>query len=232
MTNLLKSVLENQNYKSFYNCNSKINTNKTNKSNKNMTGSIIGSAAGIAAGVAAVYSIAKKGNPQLKLKNLTYEEKDVLIMGAGSVLGGLAGGLLTDDDKNNVKPKLREASQQFFGCLAAPLSLLALGNHALKKHNVTKTAPKVGVVLASLFGGMEIGNFVMNKVNNKIFKQEVKHDVKPSDYLLHFDDLCLTANMILKDVKSLSGITSKILPATLILAGTKTGIKKDADCNH
>ncbi len=230
MTNLLNEALKNQNYKSVYNFCPKENTK--NNSIKNKAGAIIGSAIGIAAGAGAVYSAAKKGNPQLKFRNLIYDEKDVLIMGAGSVLGGLAGGLLTDDDKKNTKPKLREASQQFFGCLLAPMSLLAFGNRMLDKYNITKTAPKVAVVLGSLFCGMEIGNFVMNKINNKIFKQEVKHDVKPSDYLLHADDLCLTVNMVLKDVKSISSITSKILPATLILAGAKTGMKKDGKDKH
>lgn len=199
---------------------------------KNLAGSVIGSAIGIGGAVAGVYALAKKGNPAVSLKNLAYEEKDVFMIGAGSVLGGLAGGILTDDDKNNVKPKLREASQQFFGSLACPLGLLAVGNHLLEKHNVKGILPKVAVVLGSLFTGMEVGNAVMNKVNNKIFKENIKHDVKPSDYLVHADDLCLTASMVLKDVKSISAVTSKILPATLIMAGTKTGTKKAGEEHH
>ena len=49
------------------------------------------------------------------------KEKDVLLIGAGSVLGGLTGGLLTDKDPKNKVPKLREASQQFFGNTLFPV---------------------------------------------------------------------------------------------------------------
>ena len=60
-------------------------------------------------------------------------------------------------------------------------------------------------------------------MNNILFKEEVKRDVEASDYLVHADDLCLAANLILKDTKTISKVTSKILPATFILAGIKTG---------
>ncbi|MBQ9246636.1 hypothetical protein IJ182_10260 [bacterium] len=206
--------------------------------------SIIGSALGIAAAVAGVYTMAKKGNPDVKLLNLNYEEKDVLLIGAGSVLGGLTGGLLSDENKNNVKPKLREASQQFFGSLMCPIGILAVANKQLEKSgfklpqvnssikgakaiNVVLAAlPKIVVTMGSLVAGMEIGNKIMNKVNNKIFKEEVKHDVHASDYLVHADDICLAANLLLKDAKSISVITSKALPATFILAGAKTGMQE------
>lgn len=212
---------------------------KTKKS-KVTAASIAGSAIGIAAGVGAVYSLAKKGNPLTTLKNLRYSEGDVLLVGLGSVAGGLMGGLMADKDKNNVKPKLREASQQFIGNMVFPVSILAAVNKGLEKF-VFKTSgtPKTpaGILIkclacvGSLVGGMELGNKVMNKVNNKLFKEEVKHDVHAEDYLVHADDLCLTANMVLKDFKSISAVTSKILPLTFIVAGSKTGMQQ-ADKNN
>ncbi len=205
--------------------------------------SIAGSAIGIAGAVAGVYAMAKKGNPALSLKNLSYEEKDVLLIGAGSVLGGLTGGLLADKDKNNIKPKLREATQQFVGNMVFPIGLLAAGNKILDKtgfqlpqipanfkyakaaNGILSVLPKIAVTVGALFGGMNIGNKVMNKVNNTIFKEEVKHEVEPEDFLVHADDLCLAANMLLKDAKSVSAITSKVLPATFIVAGSKVGMQ-------
>lgn len=219
-------------------------TPKQKTDNKVKAGSIAGSALGIMGAVAGVYAMAKKGNPAVTLKNLTYEEKDVLLIGAGSILGGLAGGLATDKDKKNVVPKLREAGQQMVGSLVCPIGILAIANKLLDKANIkmpqvpatVKGAgfinnalnylPKAAVTVASLVTGMEIGNKIMNKVNNKIFKEEVKHDVKPEDYLVHADDLCLATSMILKDVEAVSNITSKALPATFILAGAKTGMQK------
>ena len=205
------------------------------------TSAMIGSAIGIAAAVCFIYSSAKKGNPSIKLKNLTYEENDILLIGAGSVLGGLTGGILSDNNKKNIKPKLREASQQFFGSMLCPIALLSQTNSMLEKsdfklpqitssskgakvlNTVLGALPKIAVTIGSLVVGMEVGNKIMNKINNKIFKEKVKHDVEASDYLVHADDICLAANLLLKDTKSISTITSKALPATFILAGTKTG---------
>ena len=218
------------------------NVKEEKKGNKKVkTAAFIGSAIGISAAVAGIYHMAKKGNPALKFSKLNYEENDILLIGAGSVLGGLTGGLLADKNKENRNPKLREASQQFFGSMLCPISILAVANKKLEKSgfklpqiksdsklakaaNVALGAlPKVAVTIGSLIAGMEIGNKIMNKVNNKIFKEEVKHDVHASDYLVHADDLCLAANLLLKDTKSISMVTSKALPATFLLAGTKTG---------
>lgn len=219
-------------------------TPKQQSDKKVKIGAIAGSALGITCAVAGIYAGAKKGNPAQTLKNITYEEKDVLLIGAGSILGGLAGGLITDKNKENSVPKMREAGQQMVGSLICPVGILACANKLLEKANIKMPQvsasgrgasflnnalnylPKAVVTVASLVCGMEIGNKVMNKVNNKIFKEEVKHDVRPEDYLVHADDLCLATSMILKDVESVSKITSKALPATFILAGAKTGMQK------
>lgn len=233
--NVLNSIISNR----------QVNNNKyNNKSDKKKikAASIAGSAIGIAAGVAGVYAMAKKGNPSLKLRNLAYEEKDVLLVGLGSITGGLVGGLLANKEKKNVKPKLREASQQFIGNMVFPIGLLAAGNRILDKsgfklpkinsdtkfaktmNGVLSVLPKITVTLCALFGGMELGNKFMNKVNNEVFDEEVKHEVEAEDYLVHADDLCLAANMLLKDAASVSAVTSKILPLTFIVAGSKTGM--------
>lgn len=209
---------------------SNINTNKK----RVIAASIAGSALGIGAAVAGVYAMAKGRNPMTTLRNLTYAEGDVLLIGAGSVLGGLIGGAVCDNNKKNLKPKLREASQQFIGNMVFPISILAGANKLLNKFVIKSMENlsardiviKTAVCIASLVGGMELGNAVMNRVNNKIFKEKVKHDVHAEDYLVHADDLCLTANMVLKDFKQISAVTSKILPLTFIVAGSKTGMQQ------
>ena len=208
-------------------------------------GSIAGAAIGIAAAVGGVYALAKKGNPSTTFMNLKYENKDILMIGAGSVLGGLAGGLITDSDKRNVNPKLREASQQFFGNMVCPITILTLGDKALDAlkinipdvmktgtkfakfvNNGVKYLPKAAMTICALVSGMEIGNAIMNKINNKIFKEEVKHDVHAEDYLVHADDICLTADRLLTDSPTVSKITSKLLPLSFILSGSKTGMQQ------
>ena len=209
-------------------------------------GSVVGSTIGIAGEVAGVYAMARKGNPGLAKKNLKYNEKDAFIIGTGAVLGGLVGGLAVDRDKNNVKPKLRESLKQLVGNMVFPLGTLAIGNKILEKskfkmpnikssskpakiaNTVLNALPRVVVTTVSLMGGMEIGNKVMNKVNNKIFKEQKKPKMaRPEDYLVHSDDVILTANMLLKDAKNLSRLTSKILPLTFIVAGSKSGMKQN-----
>lgn len=202
--------------------------------------SYIGSAVGIGAAVGGIYAMAKKGNPNLKFKNLKYGERDIILIGTGSIIGGLAGGLAADKNKENRVPKIREGIQQFFGSLLVPVGLVGVGEKLLEKSkfkmpqiksapkvvNRTLSAlPKIGVTVAALITGMNVGNKIVNKINNKIFKQEVEYDVKPLDYLVHADDLCVGANIILKD-SSLTGAVSKILPAAFILAGAKTGMEE------
>ena len=221
---------------------------KNNNQRKNKAvvtaASIAGSALGVAGTVAGLYAIAKKGNPATSLLNLKYAEKDALLIGAGSIVGGLAGGLIADHNKENINPKLREASQQFVGNTLFPIVTSAFANKALDKsgfklpqiNSTSKiakianvalaAAPKVVVTLASLIGGMQVGNKLMNTVNNKIFKEDVKHSIAPEDMLVHSDDICLTANMLLKDTKVISSITSKALPLTMIILGAKAGMQQ------
>ena len=221
---------------------------KNNNQRKNKAvvtaASIAGSALGVAGTVAGLYAIAKKGNSATSLLNLKYAEKDALLIGAGSIVGGLAGGLIADHNKENINPKLREASQQFVGNTLFPIVTSAFANKALDKSgfklpqinstskiakiaNVALAAvPKVVVTLASLIGGMQVGNKLMNTVNNKIFKEDVKHSIAPEDMLVHSDDICLTANMLLKDTKVISSITSKALPLTMIIPGAKAGMQQ------
>ena len=94
---------------------------KNNNQRKNKAvvtaASIAGSALGVAGTVAGLYAIAKKGNPATSLLNLKYAEKDALLIGAGSIVGGLAGGLIADHNKENINPKLREAHEDTFEIL-------------------------------------------------------------------------------------------------------------------
>ena len=219
--------------------------NKKKQTDKTvMTASVLGSATGITLAVAGIYSLAKKKNPVVSLKNLTYDEKDILMIGAGSIAGGLTAGLASDKNEKNKTPKLREASLQFFGSLACPLGILAVANHVLDKSkfelpkiqgtskavNIANTViaalPKIAVTIGSLVSGMHIGNKIMNKVKNTIFKQQEHREVHASDYLVHADDICVAASLLLKDSKSISAITSKALPASFILAGVKTGMQE------
>lgn len=185
--------------------------------------------------------------------------EDLLKLAAGSVAGGITGGLLTDK-KENAKAKIREGLQQFIGNISIPVGILTLNLFLLKKSKfemplfketgnfieklspkmqkffikklnpVIKEVPKIGITLASLFGGLAIGNKIMNKVNDKIFKEKERRQVKPSDFSAHADDLCFASSFILKEGSNLQGVISRILPATFLVAGYEAGTHK-ADKN-
>lgn len=204
--------------------------------------SLVGSSVGITLAMASILNKLKKGGNPTKITDLIYSEKEVLKLGGASILGGLTGGLLTDK-KENAKPKLREAMQQFFGNIVVPVSILALNLSLLKKSKLTmpllkegkkfanqinpliKEIPRVAVTIVSLVGGLEIGNRIMNKVNDKVFNEHVNREVKPSDYSAHVDDLCFASTFIFKNPKIQSFMT-KVLPASYLIAGFETGTKK------
>ena len=219
-----------------------------NNRKKVVAASLAGSAIGIASSVAGIYAMAKKGNPALVLKNLAYQEKDVLLIGASSVLGGLAGGILADNDKENITPKLREASQQFVGNTLFPVSFIAAGNKLLEKTNfqlpklksTSKIAnmanvalgafPKIATTALGLIAGVTIGNKLMNAVNDKIYGEKTVHSVEAEDLLMHSDDVCVAASLLFKNAPKISSVTNTILPATFLVAGAKSGMQQKENC--
>ena len=221
---------------------------QVNNRKKVVAASVAGSALGIATSVASLYAMAKKGNPALALKNLAYQEKDVLLIGASSILGGLAGGLIADNDKENITPKLREASQQFVGNTVFPVSFIAMGNKLLEKtkfqlpkfKSASKFANMANVVLATLpriittglalAGGTLVGNKLMNVVNDKIYGEKQKHTIEAEDMLMHSDDVCLATTFLFKDATKIASVTNAILPATFLVAGAKSGMQQKENC--
>ena len=222
-----QNVINNQTQKISY-PRTKQSSNVDNNSKQYIrAASLAGTVLGISSAVASCYMIKKHSNPALSLKNLAYNEKDILLLGAGSVLGGLAGGLISDKNQSNQIPKLREASLQFFGNLACPLAVLTCANKLFDRPGLkSATITKIAVIISSLVLGMNIGNKIMNKVNNKIFNQEQNRKIHSSDYLVHTDDICIAASLLLKDSSALSKIVSRVLPFSFILSGTKTGTQE------
>ena len=220
------------------------NLPKVTTTKKQYLFSTIGSSIGIACALGYAYKSKKQTNPFVSLKNMSYDEKDILAIGAGAILGGLSGGMAID--KNNNIAKLREASSQFFGSLLCPVGLLMAAENVLDKsefkfkklngnskfikhtNNFLSALPKIAVTIGSLVVGMNVGNSIMNKINNKIFGEAQYRKVETSDYLIHSDDLCVALSLLLKDSKGIQSFMAKALPASFVLAGVKTGIANNS----
>lgn len=168
-----------------------------------------------------------KGNfKKFGLWNVRYSEaKDILTIGAGSVLGGLLGGLMFDKKENN-KAKIREAVIQYIGNISIPIGCVWGGlklakklkpmfqkeiskihidkvvekvtdNKAVKEgaEETIKGFPKAVIVAIALTSGIFAGNKVGNFINEKIFHVKDNRKLKPADMSPHVDDVCFALTM-------------------------------------
>ncbi len=187
------------------------------------------SAAGIAASLAILaktsgYSL----NPLKMFKNINqsylaktpFLAKEVCSMGAGTCLGGLAGGFIIDKDKENRKAKMREAVMQI-GNITIPISTVALFHQVSSKSG--KLAQTVSS-LAGIFTGVYLANFLMNKLSNVLFKSKNERGVKLIDFSAHIDDLLAGASYI--SSSSWVHNIARIVPAILVLPGMEVGTRK------
>lgn len=146
--------------------------------------------------------------------------KEVISIGAGTCLGGLAGGYIVDKNPQNRKAKKREAVMQM-GNISIPILTVA-GFDKLTK-NRGQFAQAAGM-LAGVFIGVNIANFLMNKLSNLLFHNKDERSVKLIDFSAHVDDILAGASY-----SSNSDIVHKIarvVPAILILPGFEVGTKK------
>ncbi len=189
----------------------------------------------------AIFKIAKKGEPERKL--LEIEEKEIISLATGSVAGGLAGGTIFD--KKNMKAKAREALTQLAGNVLIPVGFVGgasrlygkvedniksalpqirYDNKAVKFINkFIKAIPAIGITAFALGAGIYTGNKVTNFINEKLFGQKQKREIKSSDFAPHVDDLCLAVTLMgAKDSPVVSTIT-RTVPLFLSIPGYQVG---------
>ena len=159
------------------------------------------------------------------------DEKPVISIGAGSCLGGLAGGYLIDKDKENRKAKLRETILQIIN-ISLPIIFTVnaakmgkyLGKKFLEKgskETLRTNIPKAIGGITGLFAGVFCANIIANKINEVIFHRGKGRPVQASDFSAHLDDFVVAAKQI-----SDNGITkfvSKLIPLALMVAGNEVG---------
>lgn len=197
------------------------------------------SATGIAT---AIYLIAKKQKVKIvEAKNfkeycnpknwcitkLNYEPMDVLKLAAGSVLGGLTGGLILDSENGHAK--IREGIQQMLGNIIIPISFVAGSIKLLDKYKKdAKGSTKVLTTLGALGVGILTGNFTANKLNGFIFNKDKERPIKAGDFSGHLDDICIASTLIAPENK-FAQIAGRFVPAALLVAGYEAGIKKNKE---
>lgn len=207
-------------------------------------------AATTALGVAAGCACLAKGagyslKPSKMFKNIKnsylarvkYEDKEVCTIGAGTCLGGLAGGYLIDKSPENRRAKNREAVMQI-GNISIPIitvvqfkkmgakfaKMLKGGNGtAVEGTRFCKTAEGLAAV-TGIFVGVYLANFLMNKVSNFIFQNKNnERNVKATDFSAHLDDMIVAANCI--SGNEYIHKLARIIPAALVIPGYEVGTK-------
>lgn len=166
------------------------------------------------------------------LKNADFLLKEIIAMGLGTCLGGLAGGYIIDKNPENRKAKRREAVMQI-GNISIPIATVAATNALIDKIGIkNKTAKNIASSVGSLgaiLAGVYLANFVMNKVSNAIFHNNSEaRSVKTSDLSPHLDDVLASAKYIAPESTIVHNI-SRIVPFALMVAGNEIGNKKVGD---
>lgn len=154
------------------------------------------------------------------LAKVQYHDEQVIPIGVGSVLGGLAGGYMIDKDTKARKEKRREALMQI-GNISIPILTVDFLSEKLAKYG--KVAQSTGAV-AGIFAGVYLANIVMNRVNNFIFRQKEGRDMKITDFSAHLDDAVVAASYVSQH--PIVHAISRVIPAALMIPGNEVGNKK------
>ena len=152
---------------------------------------------------------------------------EILATTVGGITGGLLGGLKYAKNKEEKEAKYKEGIFEFLNNMT-PTTLVAIGLNHLKKIQKDKSVPlQAGVILGSVVGGMFIANKASNKINEKIFdKDKEQKDIrnfKPTDCLVHMDDLVNLAVLAKIPLASKFQV-DKLLPLIYSRAGYEVGV--------
>jgi hypothetical protein len=155
---------------------------------------------------------------------------EVVSMGLGTCLGGLAGGYIIDKNPANRRAKRRETVMQI-GNISIPILTVDLTDRLCNKLKVSEVTTKGKVVRAvasigAIIAGIYIANFAMNKISNALFKDDSnERGIKGTDLFPHVDDLLASAQYI--DEKSnIAHKIARIVPLALMVPGNEIGNKK------
>lgn len=164
------------------------------------------------------------------LKTTPIKLKEVISMGVGTCLGGLAGGYIIDKDPVNRKAKRREAVMQI-GNISIPIATVASADWICAKLGVNKKTTNGKVIssvacVGAIFAGIYLANIIMNKISNRIFKDKSEErGIKSTDFFPHVDDLLASAQYIAPKSEMVQSI-SRIVPLALMVPGNEIGNKK------
>ncbi len=171
-------------------------------------------AAGSIAGTLIPMALLAK-HQKCKIFNVKYHVKEMILVATGSILGGLAAGLIADK-KDHTKQKVNESVFQFMNSSIPTLITGAL----FKISNNTKF--RIASTIVGLFGGMHLAAKLSNKINDP--KDKVPdRKLTFKDSIANIDDAL--GVLILAKVPIAEKLhVDKTLPAIYSWCGYRAGI--------
>lgn len=214
--------------------------------------SLIGALTGVTLAMTHIFT--KKGFAVNSFKavkdgfmKLHYGGKEILQIAAGSVAGGLVGGLISDKDEN-AKAKLRESVIQYVGNIFIPLACVCAGSKgyekikpyvtemlphfknakgSLKKANEFINAlPSLALSVVTLGIGIIAGNRVGNWINETVFHVKDNRKLRLTDFSPHIDDACLAITLGNPN-SPIAHKIARVIPAALTVAGVEVGVAQE-----
>ena len=166
-------------------------------------------------------------NPSKMFKNIknsylakvVYHDEEVIPIGIGSALGGLAGGYMVDKNPENRRAKRRETLMQI-GNVSIPILTVKFLSKKCKKYG--KVAQACGAI-GGIIGGVYLANFAMNKLNDLLFRSKTDRGIKATDFSAHLDDTVVAASYI--SSSPIVHCIARTIPIALMCAGNEVGNK-------
>lgn len=195
-------------------------------------------------GIGVLSAMALLKNVAYKGAGINYKNPlTIIAIAAGSILGGLLGGLALD--KENRQAKVEESIAQMVGNITIPVASVFMVNKFAKSlkledkmpqlkevgkftkglNGTLKLLPEIAFSIGALMVAIKGGNLFANKMNEKIFNKKEKRDVRVTDFSAHIDDMCMVSTLIAPK-NDICNTIGKFIPLALMVAGYETGTAK------
>lgn len=160
---------------------------------------------------------------------IDFEEKELISMSLGGLLGGSLVGAITDKEKDpqNRKNRIKEFIFQALNVSIPTILTGTLVKQISKRVSKYQTPLKIAAPIVGVGAGMPIAAAISNKINKTfVDKNDQGKKIHPKNYLVHADDA--VSALVLAKVPFVDKLPIKaILPIIFANCGYEAGTAKD-----
>ena len=179
----------------------------------------IGVAAGSMIGTLLPILLMKK-QQNVRLRDLKYPPDKMILLSAGSIAGGIIGGVVADKT-TDAKVKGGEGGLQFFNVLFPTLLIEPILTICKMVKPLNNNIVKIGLLMSGIVGGMHLGAKVSNIVTREN-EEEKKRKVGAIDFLANID--VISGALVASKVPFVNKIPiEKLMPLIYTFTGYQSG---------